>query len=86
MGRAGDAVRHDCVGRAALPGRVEMHHLLEQPEVLLGEREHHLIDMAVPDVDRLAVHDVGAVEHHTVAERCAEPELMRRRADDHESR
>ena len=68
MGRAGGAVGHDVLRAAALGRPVEMHHLLDEPEILLGELGHHLVDMGVADIDGVAVDGGRAVEHHAIAE------------------
>ncbi len=84
MRRAGDAVGDDVVRLAALRLMIEMHHLLGEPHVLRGERVDDSVDMLMADLDLLAVHDVLAIEHDAVAERAADPVLMRGRADHHQ--
>ena len=83
MRRSRRAVGDDILGLAALRRFVEMHHLLDQPEILLGELEHDLIDMGVADIDVAAVDRGVAVEHDAVAESVAQAELMRRRVNRH---
>ena len=84
MGRSRRAVGDDILGLAALRRFVEMHHLLDQPEILLGQLEHDLIDMGVADLDVAAVDRGIAVEHDAVAESVAQAELMRRRVNCHQ--
>ncbi len=77
MRRTGHAVGHDLVWPAALRLVIEVHHLLDEPHVLRGERIDDLVDMGVPDIDLLAVHRVLAVEHDAIAELTADPVLVR---------
>ena len=81
---SGRAVGDDVLRAAALGRPVEMHHLLDEPEILLGELGHHLVDMGVADIDRGAVDGGRAIEHHAIAEAPPQAELMSRRANRHD--